>query len=220
MFSLDLHSWWEAGSNSANTPWGAFNVKGFTLNLLFLITGEISECHQVFLWTSGGHQAVYVELLETNALFLCYVCVIFTVSSQRSDRTLTRRTPMTPWRFIRCRYSVSLNLCFLIIIFLFLSLRKEFVCHLIFFYAIVSAAKSRDNDRKRSHRSGRNSPTQATPQKADVSSADDPGESEQARLDMQYHTDKIHLTTWGWSIQIKQKIKIKSNLKMINNHLK
>uniref|UniRef100_A0AAX7UG38 Zinc phosphodiesterase ELAC protein 2 n=1 Tax=Astatotilapia calliptera TaxID=8154 RepID=A0AAX7UG38_ASTCA len=32
---------------------------------------------------------------------------------------------------------------------------------------------------------GGNSPTQATPQKADVSSADDPGESEQARLDMQ-----------------------------------
>uniref|UniRef100_A0A3Q4ML57 Zinc phosphodiesterase ELAC protein 2 n=1 Tax=Neolamprologus brichardi TaxID=32507 RepID=A0A3Q4ML57_NEOBR len=47
------------------------------------------------------------------------------------------------------------------------------------------SAKSRDNDRNRSHRSGRNSPTQATPQKADVSSADDPGESEQARLDMQ-----------------------------------
>lgn len=64
-----------------------------------------------------------------------------------------------------------------------------------FFYAVVSAAKSRDNDRNRSHRSGRNSPTQATPQKADVSSADDPGESEQARLDMQYYTDKIHLTT-------------------------
>lgn len=137
MFSLDLHSWWEAGSNSANTPWGAFNVKGFTLHLLssffFLITGELSECHQVFLWTTGGHQAVYVEL-ETNALFLCYVCVIFTVSSQRSDRTLRRRTPMTPWRFIRCRYSVGLNHCFLIIIILFLSLRKEFVCHLIFFF--------------------------------------------------------------------------------------
>lgn len=117
--------------------------------------------------------------------------------------------------------------CFLIIIFLFLNLRKEFVCHLIFFfffffYAVVSAAKSRDNDRNRSHRSGRNSPTQATPQKADVSSADDPGESEQARLDMQYYTDKIHLTTWGWSIQIKQKAstKTKSNLKIINNHLK
>lgn len=73
----------------------------------FLITGELSECHQVFLWTTGGHQAVYVEL-ETNALFLCCVCVIFTVSSQRSDRTLRRRTPMTPWRFIRCRYSVGL----------------------------------------------------------------------------------------------------------------
>lgn len=194
-----------------------------SLPFFFLITGELSECHQVFLWTTGGHQAVYVEL-ETNALFLCYVCVIFTVSSQRSDRTPRRRTPMTPWRFIRCRYSVGLNLCFLIIIFLFLSLRKEFVCHLIFFffYAVVSAAKSRDSDRNRSHRSGRNSPTQATPQKADVSSADDPGESEQARLDMQYHTDKIHLTTWGWSIQIKQKAstKTKSNLKIINDHLK
>lgn len=142
MFSLDLHSWWEAGSNSANTPWGAFNVKGFTLHLLssffFLITGELSECHQVFLWTTGGHQAVYVEL-ETNALFLCYVCVIFTVSSQRSDRTLRRRTPMTPWRFIRCRYSVGLNHCFLIIIILFLSLRKEFVCHLIFFFFMPSS---------------------------------------------------------------------------------
>uniref|UniRef100_I3JT32 Zinc phosphodiesterase ELAC protein 2 n=1 Tax=Oreochromis niloticus TaxID=8128 RepID=I3JT32_ORENI len=33
--------------------------------------------------------------------------------------------------------------------------------------------------------SGRNSPTQATPQKDDVSSAGDPGESEQARLDTQ-----------------------------------
>lgn len=104
-----------------------------SLPFFFLITGELSECHQVFLWTTGGHQAVYVEL-ETNALFLCYVCVIFTVSSQRSDRTLRRRTPMTPWRFIRCRYSVGLNHCFLIIIILFLSLRKEFVCHLIFFF--------------------------------------------------------------------------------------
>lgn len=111
-----------------------------------------------------------------------------------------------------------------LLLFLFLNLRKEFVCHLIFFffYAVVSAAKSRDNDRNRSHRSGRNSPTQATPQKADVSSADDPGESEQARLDMQYYTDKIHFTTWGCSIQIKQKAstKTKSNLKIINNHLK
>ncbi|XP_035768491.1 zinc phosphodiesterase ELAC protein 2 [Neolamprologus brichardi] len=45
------------------------------------------------------------------------------------------------------------------------------------------SAKSRDNDRNRSHRSGRNSPTQATPQKADVSSADDPGERRTAARD-------------------------------------
>lgn len=154
-------------------------------------------------WTSW-------DKLDKCIIFVLRLCDIHCVmSSQRSDRTLRRRTLMTPWRFIRSRYSVGLNHCFLIIVFYSLASGRSLFVIWSFFYALVSAAKSRDNDRKLPHRSGRNSPTQATPQKDDVSSAGDPGESEQARLDTQYYTDKIHLTTWGCSIQIKQKASTK-----------
>ncbi|XP_031588075.1 zinc phosphodiesterase ELAC protein 2 isoform X1 [Oreochromis aureus] len=50
-------------------------------------------------------------------------------------------------------------------------------------YQVPIFAKSRDNDRKLPHRSGRNSPTQVTPQKDDVSSAGDPGERRTAVRD-------------------------------------